>query len=173
MLLHETFDLTLPIWQWLPQVVFTEAVDPLPIRHLIGHAHRLLAMKPHHQPDTPPSSGQVMISGGWNGLWNKETQRGETVPDQVAGNFAQAVAVYPCLEGLQIQQANAERLETISIDGIPIIDNVPAAENLFYATGWSGHGWAIAPTVVRLLADWVWQGKRSDLLQPFAYRRFG
>ena len=171
-LLQETFNLTLPVWSMLPQVMLTGVVDPMPLNHLIGHAHRVLAMKPEKAHGDTGSSGQVMISGGWRGRWNKVAQRGETQSDQVAGNLAEAVAVYPSLKGIEVAEADAGRLEMINIDGVPIIDNVSGAENLYYATGWSGHGWAIAPTVTRLMADWVWSGDRSNLLQPFAYRRF-
>lgn len=169
-LLQNTFDLTLPIWHWLPQVMLTEPVDPMPLRHLIGHASRVLAMKPHYANEA--GQGQIMISGGWRGQWDAANGKGETLPDQVAGNLAQAVAVYPCLDGTGISEADASRLETFSADGIPIIDHVPGIENLFYATGWSGHGWAIAPAVARLLADWVWGGVRPELLGPFGYERF-
>jgi len=169
-MLQRLFNITLPIWHWLPQVMLTEPVDPMPLRHLIGHASRVLAMKPHHEGGN--NSGQIMISGGWRGKWNEVSGQGETLPDQVAGNFAEAVAAYPCLEGTEISQADAGRLETFSVDGIPIIDQVPGVENLFYGTGWSGHGWAIAPAVARLLADWVWSEEKPALLRPFAYGRF-
>lgn len=169
-LLQNTFDLTFPIWHWLPQVMLTEPVEPMPLRHLIGHASRVLAMKPHSE--SQESQAQIMISGGWRGQWNEVVGKGETLPDQVAGNLAQAVTVYPCLEGTQISEADASRLETFSVDGIPIIDKVAGIENLFYGTGWSGHGWAIAPAVARLLADWAWNGARPELLRPFAYGRF-
>ena len=43
-------------------------------------------------------------------------------------------------------------------DQIPIIDRVPGATNALFATGWSGHGWAIAPAVTELLADWAQSG---------------
>jgi sarcosine oxidase subunit beta len=158
-------DITLPVWWRLPQVVFTEPVDPNPVRHLIGHAHRTLAMK-------QGPGGGVMISGGWSGRWNPETDRGETRSDQVAGNLAEAVAVYPSLAGVRVQHAAADRLESQAVDEIPIIDKLPGATNLLVATGWSGHGWAIAPAVTRLLADWALTGERPDLLRPFGYDRF-
>jgi sarcosine oxidase subunit beta len=157
--------LTLPVWWRLPQVVFTAPVDPIPMGHLIGHAHRTLAMK-------KGPGGGVMISGGWRGRWNPEMARGETQPDQVAGNLGEAVAVYPGLAGVPVESAHADRRETQSIDAIPVIDRLPGAQNAFIATGWSGHGWAIAPVVNKLLAEWAHTGQRSDLLQPFGYRRF-
>ncbi|MEZ4659491.1 MAG: FAD-binding oxidoreductase [Caldilineaceae bacterium] len=160
------FQCTLPVWTMLPQVLFTAPLAPMPIRHLIGHASRTLAIKPH--PD-----GRVMISGGWRGKWNAELGRGETVPEQVLGNLAQAQAVYPCLHEVEVDEANAARLETLSFDNIPIIDKIPGVDNALFATGWSGHGWAIAPAVARLLAAWAMDNVLPDLLRPFSLERFG
>ena len=157
--------LTLPLWWRLPQVMLTEPVDPMPLRHLIGHAHRTLAMKSN-------PGGEVMISGGWRGRWNPDINKGETQPDQVAGNLAEAVAVYPCLAGIGVQEATADRWETETIDNIPIIGRLPGATNMLVGTGWSGHGWAIAPAVTQLLADWALQGNVPELLRPFTYNRF-
>lgn len=164
-LLQDHLQLTLPVWSRLPQAVFTNTVDPMPLRHLIGHAHRRLAMK-----SLP--SGQVMISGGWLGQWDEATGRGLIVEAQVLGNVAEATALYPCLAGVTIQGAAADRLETESADNIPIIDQAPGVENLYFGVGWSGHGWAIAPAVNRLLTEWVLTDQCPSLLAPFTYGRF-
>ncbi len=163
--LHSQFGVRLPVWKRLPQVALTHPLAEPPISHLIGHAHRKLAIKV--TPDR-----RVMISGGWAGRWDGETGRGVVQPDQVAGNLAEAVAVFPTLAQETIAQAAADRVETSTVDGIPIIDQLAQAANLFFATGWCGHGWAIAPAVSRLLADWVFDGQRPPLLAPFAYGRF-
>jgi sarcosine oxidase subunit beta len=163
--LKEYFDMTLPVWSMLPQVMLTSPVEPMPLRHLIGHAHRTLAMKA-----TPDN--RIMISGGWRGHWNPTTGRGETRADQVEGNRAEAVVVYPSLAGVEIVEAAADRPETVSIDGIPIIDKLPGCDNLIFATGWSGQGWAIAPAINCLLAEWAFTDQQSDELKPFSYQRF-
>ena len=121
---------------------------PPPMSHLIGHAHRTLAIKP--LPD-----GRVMVSGGWRGRWDEATGQGEPVAEQVEGNRLEAVAVYPALADLPVDEVYTDRAEIVSIDGIPIIDYLPGADNMLVGVGWSGHGWAIAPAVARLLADWV------------------
>ncbi|MBV7336716.1 FAD-binding oxidoreductase [Chloroflexi bacterium TSY] len=169
-ILQQHFDISLPVWLRLPQVMLTEPLDSVPLHHLLGHASRVLAMKAHNVDSS--GRGQIMISGGWMGKWDEQTQSGHTQPDQITGNFEQAVALFPSLAGVQIAKADASRLETLSVDDIPIIDKLAAVDNLFYGVGWSGHGWAIAPALTRLLADWVWSGEQPDLLRPFAYRRF-
>lgn len=161
----EHLGLTLPVWRMLPQVMALRAGIPPPMTHLIGHAHRTLAIKP--LPD-----GRVMVSGGWRGRRDERTGQGEPVAEQVEGNRLEAVAVYPALAALPVDEVTTDRAEMVSIDGIPIIDRLPGAGNLLVGVGWSGHGWAIAPAVARLLAEWALSGERPGLLAPFGYGRF-
>lgn len=172
-------NITLPVWPRLPQVMLTapfNSTDPPTLRHLIGHASRVLAMKPHTAEALPGGTtaarSRVMISGGWSGRWDAKQHTGVVQATHVAGNRAEAVAVLPALANVPIAEADASRLETQSADNIPVIDGAPGVDNLFFAAGWSGHGWAIAPAVTRLLADWVWSGERPALLRPFGYGRF-
>ena len=155
----------LPIWRMLPQVMALEAAMPPPMTHLIGHAHRTLAIK-------PLLDGRVMISGGWRGRWDTATGRGIPIPEQVEGNRQEALAVYPALAGLAVAEVYTDRAEMVCIDGIPIIDYLPGADNMLVGVGWSGHGWAIAPAVALLMAEWLLDGERPQLLAPFAWSRF-
>ena len=157
--------LQLPIWPMWPQVMALEARIPPPMTQLIGHAHRTLAIKP--LPD-----GRVMVSGGWRGRWDETTGQGEPVAEQVEGNRLEAVAVYPALADSPVDEVYTDRAEMVSVDGIPIIDYLPGAENMLVGVGWSGHGWAIAPAVGKLMAEWVLNGERPSLIAPFAYGRF-
>lgn len=156
----------LPVWRMLPQVMALEATMPPPMTHLIGHAHRTLAIK-------PLLDGRVMISGGWRGRWDAATGRGTPIAEQVEGNRQEALAVYPSLAGLAVDEVYTDRAEMVCIDGIPIIDTLPGAENMLIGVGWSGHGWAIAPAVTMLMAKWILDGERPSLLAPFAWSRFG
>ncbi|MYD11634.1 MAG: FAD-binding oxidoreductase [Chloroflexi bacterium] len=161
----EHLGLTLPIWRMLPQVMALRADIPPPMTRLIGHAHRTLAIKP--LPD-----GRVMVSGGWRGRWDETTGRGEPVAEQVEGNRREAVAVFPALADLPVDEVYTDRAEMVCADGIPIIDRLPGADNMLVGVGWSGHGWAIAPAVARLLAAWALSGERPRLLAAFGYGRF-
>jgi sarcosine oxidase subunit beta len=164
-LLGRCLGLRSPVWSSAFQVLITSPLHSIPIRHLIGHASRRLAMKRH-------GADRIMISGGWPGRWSAASGRGETSVEAVAGNLAEAVHVYPGLAGIGIAEADAGHLEASCIDGVPIIGPVPGVENLTVVTGASGHGWAIAPAVVELLAEWLLRGKRPALLAPFGYERF-
>ncbi|MCY4465358.1 MAG: FAD-binding oxidoreductase [Chloroflexi bacterium] len=156
----------LPVWRMLPQVMALEAGRRPPMTHLIGHAHRTLAIKA--LPD-----GRVMISGGWRGRWDEARGRGRPIAEQVEGNQQEALAVYPSLAGLAVDEVYTDRAEMLCIDGIPIIDYLPGADNLLVGVGWSGHGWAIAPAVAMLMMEWLLDGERPELLAPFGYSRFG
>jgi sarcosine oxidase subunit beta len=164
-LVDEAFGVTLPVRRMLPQVLVTEPVDPVPANHLIGHDSRTLALK-------EVAGSRVMISGGWRGEWNPETGRGETRPEQVAGNVEEAAAVYPSLSGVGVAEADASRPESVSVDGVPIVDRVPDGGNTVVGTGWSGHGFAIAPAVCERLAEWIVGGARPAALEPFGRGRF-
>ncbi len=164
-LLEASCGLVLPVWSTAPQVVVVEPREPTDVRHLIGHCSRTVAIKAE-------AGGRIMVSGGYRGVWHAGEHRGETLPAAVEANVAQAAEVFPGLAGASVVEADANHLEAMSIDDVPIIDRLDAQSNLFYATGWSGHGWAIAPAVSRLLAAWALEGQRPELLAPFALERF-
>jgi len=159
-------DCRLPVVDVLPQVLVTRALDPAPVRHVIGHVQRRLAMKALRD-------GRVMITGGWLGRVNPITGRGEAVDDQIAGNVTEAVAVYPSLAGVRVARAVADRFESVSSDLLPIIDRVPGVANAVVMTAPSGQGWGPAPAYVSLVAEWLTDGRKPELLEPFGLARFG
>ena len=162
---RDNLGLELPVWRMWPQVMALAADIRPPMTHLIGHAHRTLAIKP--LPD-----GRVMVSGGWRGRWNESTGQGEPIAEQVEGNRLEAVAVYPALADLAVDEVFSDRSELVSVDGIPIIDTLPGAQNMLVGVGWSGHGWAISPAAGKLMAAWVLSGERPESLGAFGYGRF-
>jgi sarcosine oxidase subunit beta len=166
-LLETAFDLTLPIWKTYPQVIATEPMDEVPVNHLIGHDHRRLAIKA--LPDQ-----RVMISGGWAGREDDAgTRAGVPLDAHVEQNVADARDVFPGLEGVGVSEADAGHPETVSVDGVPIIDSVPGVDNVTFGTGWCGHGFAISIAATELLARWLQSGTRPTALEPFALARFG
>ncbi|GAA4895000.1 NAD(P)/FAD-dependent oxidoreductase [Streptomonospora salina] len=164
-LLREHFGVSLPVWRILPQALRVVPQSGPPMRHLIGHDHRSLSLKP--LPD-----GGVMVSGGWRGRWNAELDRGETVEANVHGNLRAAAEVYADLSDAELDLADAARPESCSADEIPVIDRVPGTANALVGTGWTGHGFAIAPAVAEALAFWARTGARPESLAPFSATRF-
>lgn len=68
---------------------------------------------------------------------------------------------------------DASRREATTYDGVPIVDRVPGAENVVFATGWCGHGFMIAPAVAGAMTSWIVSGSRPALLSPSSLNRFG
>ena len=113
-----------------------------------------------------------MITGGRLGRHDPESGRPAVEPKEVEANRADAVAVFPALADVPLALVTADRAEAASLDLLPIIDRVPGTTNGLFATGWTGHGWAIAPAVAELLAAWILNGRRPEQLVPFALDRF-
>lgn len=164
-LLRSQFDVELPVWRILPQALRLTSPAAPPLTHLIGHDHRSLSLKP--LPD-----GSVMVSGGWRGRWDADHGRGRTVEENVRGNLRAASEVYAALADADLDLADASRPESCSADEIPIVDRVPGTANALVGTGWTGHGFAIAPAVAESLSFWARTGSRPDNLAPFSLARF-
>ena len=164
-LVESSFGLKLPIWNACLQVMITEPTPHIAIKTLIGHAHRTVSIKSH-------AGDRVMISGGWPGNWDEASQQGHVLPESISGNLAEAAAVLPSLNGIEIDQTNAGHLEAMCVDDIPVIDRLPDCRNGFFAAGWSGHGWAIAPAVADLIVQWAEHDDPPALLAPFSLQRF-
>jgi len=155
----------LPTWNECLQVLISAPLGSVPFSHLTGHIGRTVSLKRE-------GNGRVMISGGWHGSWDPETNQGYTINAAVEGNVTEAIAIYPLLKDLKIEVSDANHLETFTPDKIPIIDQLRAHNNVWYATGWCGHGWAIAPVIAEDLAKWMMDGERPQHLEPFRISRF-
>lgn len=155
----------MPVWSDAFQVLISHPLPEVPVRHVVGHASRTLSLKAE-------MGDRLMISGGYRGRYDRGTHIGTTLQGSIEANIADAVATYPMLAGIGIEIADAGHLESVCIDQVPVIDRLPNCGNLWFATGWSGHGWAIAPIVSQLLARFVVEGSPPSLLRPFALDRF-
>jgi sarcosine oxidase subunit beta len=82
-----------------------------------------------------------------------------------------AVNRAPILEDAEILRGWGG-LYAITPDDNPIIGPLPGAEGLFCAIGFSGHGFQQAPTVGRILAELILDGRTDFDLSPFAHDRF-
>ncbi len=138
----------------------------------------------------PEGENTILIgtwSGGGTGIRSEESaeeQAGHTHRVAVAGEFdattsteeavwtiAHMTPRCPDLAELGIRPGYACMYD-MSPDDLPVIDQVPGAEGLFFAAGSSGHGFKLGPAVGESLAKWA-LGERSDLLAPFSLARFG
>jgi sarcosine oxidase subunit beta len=164
-LLAQSFDLDLPVWRMVPQVMLARPRGGYRPDHLIGHFTRALAVKV--LPD-----GLTMISGGRFGTWDPTGDRGVAGWGEAASNLEDAAAVLPALGGAQIVDVDAARPESFASDAVPVVDLVPGTRSVYFGTGWSGHGFAIAPALAESLVHWAHTGTRPIELEPFRLHRW-
>jgi D-amino-acid dehydrogenase len=60
----------------------------------------------------------------------------------------------------------------IAPDGLPIIDRMPQLANAYLATGHAMQGVSLAPGTGSLLAEYIVDGNRPVVLEPFRLDRF-
>ncbi len=82
-----------------------------------------------------------------------------------------AVRRAPILEEAEILRGWGG-LYDITPDDNPIIGPLPGVEGLYCAIGFSGHGFQQGPTVGRVLAELILDGRTDFDLSPFAHDRF-
>lgn len=73
----------------------------------------------------------------------------------------------PALGNVQVAQSWGGMIDTMP-DAIPVISGAPTVPGLFIATGFSGHGFGIAPAAGQLMADLVIGSK--PIVDPTAFR---
>lgn len=145
------------------QMLVTAPAPPL-LAPVVGSVERALSLK------QVPSGGFV-IGGGWPGTVHLDTGRPGTVAAHIAGSAAACTGVLPLLRGLPLVRAWSG-MEGESADGIPIIGPDANAPGLFHCCGFTGHGFALAPEVGSLVADWLADGKPPHDTTAFDLARF-
>lgn len=164
-LLEKAFGLTLPVWSFNPQVAQVRVGRGLKIDQLVNHAHRTLSIK-------RADEDHITVTGGALGFWNDETETGTTDLSALSASLAALAATFPeAAANGQVTHLEAARADSATPDHIPVIDQV-GDQPFFYATGWSGHGFAIGPAVAEAVAGWLLTGTRPEVLTPFAAARF-
>lgn len=86
-------------------------------------------------------------------------------------NAARFRALFPHLGDIPLDRRWAGRLD-LTPDVIPIIDRLSGHEGLLIAAGFSGHGFALGPSIGKQITEWICNGKPSLDLRPFRLSRF-
>ena len=163
-LLADSLGIDLPIWRIFPQMNFVRPPNGVLLPHLIGHESRPLSIK-------SVAGLGVMLSGGRTGAWDEGTGNSTALEETFEANLADAAAVLPGLQDSAFLFSDTSRSESCCVDGIPIVDRLPAGGAVFVGTGWTGHGFAIAPAVAECLVEWALSDERPAALAPFSLER--
>lgn len=154
----------MPVWVMMPQMMYVDNPEGRTINHLLSHNSRRLAIK--QLPDkTVMLSGGVSVAHTDNKLWQASLS-------STAINLTDSISTFPFLDRSSFTKVDASRVESVAVDGIPIIGKPEGLANTIYAYAWSGHGYAISLGFTKLFVDWLTTGKKPELLMPFSPHRF-
>jgi len=99
-------------------------------------------------------NGAFLLGGGWAGEPTADRRSYTMRPESIQANWATACELLPIVGGQHIERTWCG-LEAMSFDDIPFIGPITGLGGLTIATGFSGHGFAIAPAVGRSVADQI------------------
>jgi glycine/D-amino acid oxidase-like deaminating enzyme len=92
-------------------------------------------------------------------------------PAKVARGLAELQRILPGLPPLAIARSWAGYIDATP-DLVPVLGSVPALRGFVFATGFSGHGFAMGPIAGRLVSELIVDGKPSLDITGFRYARF-
>ncbi|HEX5166335.1 MAG TPA: FAD-binding oxidoreductase [Thermomicrobiales bacterium] len=162
--LCETAGITIPVNTRAPQMMLTtrmpHALDPV-----VGCVGRALSLKQLRY-------GQYLIGGGWPATVYLDVERpiGRNQHNSISGSAWASTSVWPVLRHTQIVRVWAG-LEAEAEDLVPVLGATPV-ENMLIATGFSGHGFALAPYIGVLLAELAATGTTPISLTGLTLDRF-
>lgn len=161
--LSRAIGVDLPIRPRAPQMMATEKAPPMLVP-VLGCLGRNLSLKQMPQ-------GQFVIGGGWPGIPDLAGDRALVKAGSPTGSAGDFRAVFPPANGLNIVRVWSG-MEAQCIDDMPILGPVDNLEGYVLATGFSGHGFALAPYIGILIKELITTGVTSHPLDELGYGRF-
>ena len=171
--------LRVPIVPVRGQMWTTESLPPR-VFHTISSAESeyLWHLDPGNDPETPPELTHNGEGRLVRHLYGRQTRQGEIIfggdrqmvgynstPDSlgIETNRGHATEVLPMLRNLPIKRTWAG-LMPFSLDGNPIIGEIPQFNNLYIVSGLCSSGFGRGPMAGKLLADYLHTGARPSVL---------
>lgn len=120
--------------------------------------------------------GKFRLSSGvqkWNGAVIEKDGQPYVFPssEKVYSTLKAGFGICPSLKGLQMRRFWGGSID-LTPDALPVLDRLPEVEGIYLASGFSGHGFGIAPAVGHILYHLI-LGTTSELaFQSFALARF-
>jgi sarcosine oxidase subunit beta len=161
--LSSALGIDLPIRTVALKMMVTEKAPQI-LKPVLGCLGRALSLKQMPR-------GEFVIGGGWPGVPDMVSDRGWPKVGSPNGSACQVTAVLPATYGLLVVRI-WNSLEAKTVDELPILGEVDGLEGYLLATGFSGHGFALAPSVGALLTELISTGKTSLSLDQLSLRRF-
>ena len=90
---------------------------------------------------------------------------------KIRSNLERFRSLFPHLGEVEVARSWAGRID-LTPDVIPIIDCPLPDNRCFIASGFSGHGFALGPSIGKQIAEWIIDGSPSINLRSFRLSRF-
>lgn len=161
--LAHTAGLTLPVRPVALQMLRTAPAHGFVLRPVLGGLRRVLSLK-------QLADRSFLVGGGWQADLDRTTRTATLHPTRVTGNYDAARALLPAVGDYPVVKS-WYGLESESIDGLPFLGTVPGWDGLLLATGFSGHGFALAPAVGELIVSELTDGPPPADASELAARR--
>ncbi len=117
------------------------------------------------------ANGTVMIGGGYRARGDPARETSRLDLAGLRASAMTAVELFPRLRDVAILRCWAG-FEGRTPDELPVIGPGRAAEGVFHAFGFSGHGFQLAPVVGRILAELIVEGATDLPIESFRIDRF-
>lgn len=133
------------------------------ITPVIGSQGRKLSLKQTAQ-------GTLLIGGGSQGRLAADRQSASVDVSALAASLQSVVRLFPDLQGLRIVRTWAG-MEAMTVDHLPVIGFSSQVDGLIHVFGFSGHGFQLVPSVGRVVADLICEGRSNQNLNAFHVSR--
>lgn len=115
--------------------------------------------------------GNIVFGGGLKGPAFTESVRAYVRPDNTLRQFRELRRLVPAFENVQLLRVWSG-IEGYIGDGQPVIGASARVPGLYYAFGFNGEGFAIAPGVGETMAELMATGSTATPIAPFSIARF-
>jgi sarcosine oxidase subunit beta len=155
--------LDLPMRPIFSEALITEAYPPL-FKQMVGHAKGLFY-------------GRQTVHGSffWGGFVGTEQfiyREGKPLFHYIGPAISQMVIdFFPVLKDLNVIRMWSGLIAQMS-DAIPVLGFTQEVPGFVFATGFSGHGFGLAPVIGRLISELILDCKTSIPINDFCYGRF-
>lgn len=152
-----------PIIPFAPMMLVSTRLPPF-CHAVVGAAGVPLSFK-------QMANGTVVIGGGRPGLPDAATNRSETVFHPLRLSAQTCISLFPIMAGASIVRTWAG-LEARMPDDIPVVGPSLRHEGLYYAFGFSGHGFQLGLGMGATMAELIATGSTDIDLAPLSIGRF-
>ena len=155
--------LDLPMQPVFSEAMITESYPPL-FQQMVGHARGLFY-------------GRQTVHGSffWGGFVGTEQfiyRQGKPLFHYIGPAISQMVIdFFPVLKDVKVIRMWSGLIAQMS-DAIPVLGFTQEVPGFVFATGFSGHGFGLAPVIGRLISELILDCKTSIAINDFCYGRF-